>query len=73
MIVRLSTAGAIALVAGGWAAHLALATANHGAIAELVLARVALSFLAVTIVAFRAVEIFVCWPEHETKAQADEA
>lgn len=72
-VVRLAASAAVALLFGGWAAHLAVASASHGAIPELLLARAALSFLAVAIVAFRAVEIFVCWPEHETKAQADEA
>ena len=72
VMVRLALAGGVGLLAGGWAAHLAIQTAGNG-LPELLLARVALSFLAVAIVAFRAVEIFVCWPVHETKAQADEA
>ena len=71
-IVRLGLAGASALVTGGWAAHLAMATAGRG-LPELLLARLALSFLVAAIVTFRAVEIFVCWVQHETKAQADEA
>lgn len=72
VILRMALAGSAGLFAGGWAAHLAMVTAGHG-LPELLLARVALSFLAVAIVAFRIVEIFVCWPLHETKAQADQA
>jgi len=71
-LLRLALAAGAALMAGGWAAHLAFVTAGHG-LPELLLARVVLSFLAVTIVAFRTVEIFVCWPLHETKAHTDQA
>ena len=71
-IVRLGLACGVALALGGWAAQLALATAAHG-MPELLLARLALSFLAVAITSFRAVEIALCWPSHETKAEADEA
>lgn len=62
-----------ALGAGIFAAVLAYGTAQHAAVPELVLARVALSFLAASIVTFRAVEIAVCWTRHEAKAQADQA
>jgi hypothetical protein len=68
----LAVAVGVALFAGGWAARLAFATAGRG-MPELLLARVALSFLAVAILTFRAVEIAVCWAKHETKAPADEA
>jgi hypothetical protein len=71
-LVRLGLAGGVALALGGWAAQLVLATAGHG-MPELLLARLALSFLAVAITSFRAVEIALCWPSHETKAAADEA
>ena len=71
-IVRLAVAGALAIGAGGWAAATVLASSGHG-MPELLLARLALSFLVVSIVAFRAVEIFVCWPKHEATTQADEA
>jgi hypothetical protein len=71
-LVRLGLAAGIALVLGGWAAQAVLATAGHG-MPELLLARLALSFLAVAITSFRAVEIALCWPSHETKAAADQA
>jgi hypothetical protein len=71
-LLRLGLAAAVALVLGGWAAHAVLATAGHG-MPELLLARLALSFLAVAITSFRAVEIALCWPSHETKAAADQA
>jgi len=66
-------AAACALAAGGAAGALAVVLAGPGALPELTLARLAISFLATTIVIFRAVEIAVCWSPHEAKAQADEA
>lgn len=71
-IVRLGLAGGVALALGGCAAQLVLARAGHG-MPELLLAQLALSFLAVAITSFRAVEIALCWPSHETKAEADQA
>lgn len=71
-VLRLSVAGGAALVAGGWFAQLALVTSGAG-MPELVLARVALSFLVMAIVTFRTVEIALCWAAHETKAPADQA
>ena len=71
-LVRLGLAGGVALALGGWAALAVLVTAGHG-MPELLLARLALSFLAVAITSFRALEIALCWPSHETKAEADEA
>ncbi len=70
--LRLLVAGAIALSLGGWAAHAAFVTANE-AMPELVLARIALSFLAVAITSFRGIEIALCWSPHEPKAEADQA
>ncbi len=75
-MVRLAFAAGVALVLGGWAAQAVWTTSwpGHGhAMPELLLARLALSFLAVAITSFRAVEIALCWPSHETKAEADEA
>ena len=71
-VLRLAAGGGAALLAGGWCAQLALVTSGAG-MPELVLARVALSFLGVAIVTFRAVEIALCWAAHETKAPADQA
>lgn len=71
-LLRLLVAGGVALSLGGWAAHAAWVSAADG-MPELVLARIALSFLAVAITSFRAVEIALCWSPHETKAEADEA
>ncbi|HSO34349.1 MAG TPA: hypothetical protein VLT33_17555, partial [Labilithrix sp.] len=59
--------------ASGWATSAALTSSARGSLPELVLARGALSFLAVAIVVFRGVEFAVCWATHETKAPADEA
>jgi hypothetical protein len=70
--LRLVVAGGVALALGGWAAHAALVSADER-MPELLLARIALSFLAVAITSFRAVEIALCWAPHETKAEADEA
>ncbi|MDB5212195.1 MAG: hypothetical protein JWO86_122 [Myxococcaceae bacterium] len=72
MVVRLAMAGAVALGLGGWAAHVVLVAAGHG-MPELLLARLALSFLVVAITSFRAGEIALCWASDETKAEADEA
>jgi hypothetical protein len=75
-MVRLAFAAGVALVLGGWAAQAVWTTSwpSHGhSMPELLLARLALSFLAVAITSFRAVEIALCWPSHETKAEADEA
>ena len=72
-VTRLFFAAGVAVVAGGWAANAAILGGAPGGLPEMVLARGALSFLVVTIVVFRAVEIAVCWTAHETKAQADEA
>lgn len=72
-VVRLGLASGAAVLAGGWAAYLALVSAGGGGMPELLLARVALSFLVVAIVTLRAVEIALCWAAHETKAPADEA
>jgi hypothetical protein len=69
---RLVLAGGVALTLGGWAAHAAWSSAGPG-MPELLLARIALSFLAVAITSFRAVEIALCWAPHETKAPADQA
>lgn len=71
-LVRVFVAAGVALALGGWAAHAAILGA-HERMPELLLARVALSFLAVTITSFRVVEIALCWAPHETKAEADEA
>jgi hypothetical protein len=71
-MLRLAVAGSVALGLGGFAAHAALMSAD-ARMPELVLARIALSFLAVAITSFRAVEIALCWAPHETKAEADEA
>lgn len=71
--VTLGVSGGAALAAGTWAAWLALASSGYTAMPELLLAKVALSFLVASIVTFRAVEIAVCWTRHEAKAQADEA
>jgi hypothetical protein len=71
-LVRLFIAGGVALALGGWAAHAAMLGA-HDRMPELLLARIALSFLAVTITSFRVVEIALCWAPHETKAEADQA
>jgi len=71
-VLRLLVAGGVALALGGWAAHAAFVSADE-AMPELRLARIALSFLAVAITSFRAVEIALCWAPHETKAEADEA
>ena len=71
-LLRLLVAGGVALSLGGWAAHAAWVSAADG-MPELMLARIALSFLAVAITSFRAVEIALCWAPHETKAEADEA
>lgn len=62
-----------ALFAAGWATRAALMSTAAGSLPELVLARAALSFLAVAIVVLRGVEFAVCWAAHETKAPADEA
>ena len=70
--VRLALAGGVAVTLGGWAAHAAWTSAGPG-MPELLLARIALSFLAVAITSFRAVEIALCWAPHETKAPADQA
>jgi hypothetical protein len=72
-LARFAVAGGCALAAGGWAAQVVLLRGAHAVMPELLLARMALSFLAVAIVVFRGVEIAVCWRVHETKAQADEA
>ena len=66
-------AAGVALVTAGWAMTAALASSAAGSLPELVLARMALSFLVVAIVVFRSVEFAVCWAAHETKAPADEA
>jgi len=66
-------AATAALFAAGWATKAAFVSSAAGSLPELVLARVALSFLAVAIVVFRGVELAVCWAAHETKAPADEA
>ena len=73
-LVTLVLAGGAAGIAGGWAAWAAYLAAPHASgTPELVLARVALSFLVASIVTFRAVEIAVCWARHEAKAPVDEA
>lgn len=73
-VATLALSGVAAGFAGVWAAWGAILTAPHGPITpELVLARVALSFLLASIVTFRAAEIAVCWARHEAKAPADEA
>lgn len=75
-MLRLALAAGVALALGGWAALAVLAVPGHGGareMPELLLARLALSFLAVAITSFRAVEIALCWAPHETKAEADEA
>ena len=72
-VVRFVLAAGAALFVGGWAAQAAIVGTAPGGLPELVLARGALSFLAVAIVVFRGVEIAVCWASHETKAPADEA
>ncbi|MBS2014898.1 MAG: hypothetical protein JST00_18555 [Deltaproteobacteria bacterium] len=72
-IVTLVVSGAAAGIAGAWAAWASYLASPHAVTPELVLARVALSFLVAAIVTFRAVEIAVCWARHEAKAQADEA
>lgn len=66
-------AAAPALLTAGWAMTAALASSAAGSLPELVLARMALSFLVVAIVVFRGIEFAVCWAAHETKAPADEA
>jgi hypothetical protein len=71
-MVRLAVAGGVALALGTWAAHVVLVSASHG-MPELLLARLALSFLTAAITSFRAVEIALCWASDETKAEADEA
>ncbi len=71
-MVRLAVAGGVALALGTWAAHVVLVSASHG-MPELLLARLALSFLVTAITSFRAVEIALCWASDETKAAADEA
>jgi hypothetical protein len=71
-MMRLAVAGGVALALGTWAAHVVLVSAAHG-MPELLLARLALSFLVVAITSFRAVEIALCWASDETKAEADEA
>ncbi|MBX3190926.1 MAG: hypothetical protein KF819_28280 [Labilithrix sp.] len=66
-------AAAPALLAGGWAGVVAVTTAGHVPVPELLLARGALSFLAVAIVTFRFVEMALCWAlPHEAKAEADQ-
>ncbi|HSO34180.1 MAG TPA: hypothetical protein VLT33_16710 [Labilithrix sp.] len=70
-VATLVLGAGLALVASGWAANAALVSSAHGSLPELVLARGALSFLAVAIVVFRGVEFAVCWATHETKAPAD--
>jgi hypothetical protein len=74
-VLRVLFAGGIALGLGGWAAQVAMTTGGHHIpqMPELLLARMALSFLAVAITSFRAVEIALCWAAHETKATADQA
>lgn len=71
-ILRLALGCGAGLAAGAWAAHAAWTTAGLG-MPELLLARLAFSFLTVAIVTFRGVEIALCWAAHETKAAADEA
>jgi hypothetical protein len=70
-IARFVVAGAAALGSGAWAGQAAIA--GGAGMPELLLARVALSFLVAAIVVFRAVEIALCWGPHETKAPADQA
>ena len=70
--LRILGLGTIAVGLGGWAAFAAFVSAD-AALPERVLARIALSFLAVAITSFRAAEIALCWAPHETKAEADEA
>ena len=72
-VATLVLGGGLALFAAGWASSAALASSAHGSLPELVLARAALSLLAVAIVVLRGVEFAVCWATHETKAPADEA
>lgn len=72
-VVRLLLALSAAVFAGGWAGHLAFTVTTSRVMPELVLARVALSFLAVAILIFRATEFALVWTQHETKAPADEA
>lgn len=73
-LVTLVLSGGLAAIAGAWAAWAVFLAAPHAAgTPELVLARVALTFLVASIVVFRAVEIAVCWARHEAKAPADEA
>jgi hypothetical protein len=71
-MVRLALAGGIALALGTWAAQVVLVSASRG-MPELLLARLALSFLVAAITSFRGVEIALCWASDETKASADEA
>ena len=71
-MARLAMAAGVALALGTWAAHVVLVSASHG-MPELLLARLALSFLVAAITSFRAVEIALCWASDETKASADEA
>lgn len=71
-MVRLALGGGVALALGTWAAHVVLVSASHG-MPELLLARLALSFLVAAITSFREVEIALCWASDETKASADEA
>jgi hypothetical protein len=70
-MVRLAVAGGVALALGTWAAHVVLGSVSQG-MPELLLARLALSFLVMAITSFRAVEFALCWASDETKAAADE-
>jgi|GEM_PF-2034976 len=63
----------LAVLAGGLAGRVAALSAGGALLPELELARFAVSFLVTSIVAFRAVEVVVCWATHEAKAPADEA
>lgn len=70
--LRLLLTSPFAAAAGVTAAYFATRDLSPD-LPELVLAVAAVSFLVVTIVLLRGMEVVLCWGAHETKAAADEA